>query len=129
MAKFPERVRELRLRDQLTIRDLAKVLSVDHTAVSKWENAINAAPQDMVIKLADYFGVSTDYLLGRTDDPRPFPVEDTRSIDERWGDPKNALLFTLYNEIKGMTTAQKEELLRFIDYLKVKKKRGLAGVE
>lgn len=120
MANFSERVKELRLQKKLTIRDLAREISIDHTAISKWENAINTAPQDMVLKLAEYFNVSTDYLLGRTDDPRPFPVEDTRSIDEKWNDPKNEFLYAMYGEVQDLTDEQKEEILNFVDYLKSK---------
>ncbi len=37
------------------------------TSVSNWELGIREAPYEILVKMADYFGVSVDYLLGRTD--------------------------------------------------------------
>ena len=62
------RIKELRTAHGLTQVDFAKKLSVSKQAVSNWENNNIQPSIDMLIKIADYFGVTTDYLLGRTND-------------------------------------------------------------
>ena len=44
---------------------------MDPTVYRRYEKGVRSVPVDVVIKLADYYKVSTDYLLGRTDDPTP----------------------------------------------------------
>lgn len=46
-------------------RSLAKELDVTHSAVQKWENGENSPDSNNLTKMADLFGVSTDWLLGR----------------------------------------------------------------
>lgn len=60
-----ENIKELRLERGLSQVDVAKRLCVSKQCVSNWEND-NVLPSiEMLVKLADLFGVSTDYLLGR----------------------------------------------------------------
>lgn len=62
------RIKELRTSHNLTQVEFAKALAVSKQAVSNWENNNIQPSVDMLIKIADYFGVSTDYLLGRSND-------------------------------------------------------------
>lgn len=48
--------------------DLAKVLFVNQTAVSQWERGVTTPSSQLLIKLADLYGVTTDYLLGKEPD-------------------------------------------------------------
>jgi transcriptional regulator with XRE-family HTH domain len=66
---FGERLKKLRNDKQLTGEELGKILNVTKVAVSNWESGNRTPDADMLIKLADFFDVSLDYLLGRTDDP------------------------------------------------------------
>ena len=59
-----ERIKELRLANGLTQVELAKDLNVTKQCVSNWENNNIQPSVDMLIKLAKYFSVSCDYLLG-----------------------------------------------------------------
>lgn len=63
---FAKRLKELRTEKNLTQAALAAVLNVDRTAVIKWENGERETSFAMLIKIADYFDVTLDYLLGRT---------------------------------------------------------------
>ena len=63
-----KRLKELRKQRNLTQKDLAKILGVYPQSVGYYENNINKPDPDMLIKIADYFQVSVDYLLGREDD-------------------------------------------------------------
>ena len=62
-----ERIRELREATGLTQVELARKLSVTKQSVSNWENNNIQPSVEMVMALADFFGVSVDYLLGRSD--------------------------------------------------------------
>jgi len=59
-------IRELRTSRGLSQVELAKKLSVTKQTVSNWENDNIQPSIDMLERLADFFNVSTDYLLGRT---------------------------------------------------------------
>ena len=58
----------LQTRDVSSYR-LTKDTGLDNGLISKWKNNKSLPSADMLIKLADYFDVSVDYLLGRTDKP------------------------------------------------------------
>lgn len=64
---FAEKIKELRSERKLTSNELAKFLEVSGSIVLKWEKAQRSATIDNLSKVADFFGVSTDYLLGRED--------------------------------------------------------------
>jgi transcriptional regulator with XRE-family HTH domain len=59
-----KRLKELRAIKDITQADLARLLGVTQQAVAKWENKKAEPDNNTLIKLADYFHVSTDYLLG-----------------------------------------------------------------
>lgn len=61
------RIKELRLSHGLNQVELAKKLSVRKQTVSNWENNNIQPSIDMLVKIADCFSVTTDYLLGRDD--------------------------------------------------------------
>ncbi len=63
------RIRDLREDNDLKQSDLAKHLKCTQVCYSYYENGQRDIPTDVLIRLADYYGVSTDYLLGRTDNP------------------------------------------------------------
>ncbi|MDR3293960.1 MAG: helix-turn-helix domain-containing protein [Clostridiales bacterium] len=56
---------ELRTEKKLTQEELASHIGVTSRAVSYWENEINEPKATYIVKLADFFDVSADYLLGR----------------------------------------------------------------
>ena len=62
-----ENIRKLRVARGLSQVEFAKMMCVTKQCVSNWEND-NVVPSiDMLCKIADFFGVSTDYLLGRVE--------------------------------------------------------------
>nr|DAI26751.1 MAG TPA: Repressor protein CI [Caudoviricetes sp.] len=73
---FSRNLKELRKQKGVTQQQLADILCVDKTSISKWENGSNYPNQNIQVMIADYFGVSVDYLLGR-DTPT------TKSIDDK----------------------------------------------
>lgn len=75
-CKIAEKLTELRLKKGVTQEDVAQSLSVSNKTVSKWENASSMPDIPMLVKLAGYYGVTTDALLGLTDD-RPGDTKET----------------------------------------------------
>lgn len=67
MLALNENIKKLRMVQGLNQVEFAKILCVTKQCVSNWEND-NVVPSiDMLCKIADFFGVSTDYLLGRSE--------------------------------------------------------------
>lgn len=67
------RIRDLREDKDLKQQDLADYLQCTQTCYSRYELGTRDIPTEVLCKLADFYHTSTDYLLGRTDDPAPYP--------------------------------------------------------
>ncbi len=65
-----EKIKTLRLAGNYSQVDIAEKLSVTKQTISNWENNNIQPSVDMLVKIADLFGVTTDYLLGRDTAPR-----------------------------------------------------------
>lgn len=68
MEIFAQRLKELRKEHRRTSKELSEYLGVSQRAYLYYESATNYPDVAGLIKLADFFGVSTDYLLGRTEE-------------------------------------------------------------
>ena len=62
-------LKQLREEKGLVQKELAAVLHVSNGTVSNYENGVHSPNLDILCKIADYYGVSVDYLLGRADFP------------------------------------------------------------
>lgn len=69
-----QRIRDLREDRDLYQKDLAGYLKCTQVCYSLYEMGKRDIPTDVLIKLADFYQTSTDYLLGRTDEKKPYPV-------------------------------------------------------
>lgn len=63
------RLRDLRIDRDLNQTKVANILNMSQSGYSKYETGENNIPTDVLTKLADFYHVSTDYLLGRVDNP------------------------------------------------------------
>ena len=61
---FPKRLKELRLNAGLTQKDLAKAIDVGRTTISEYESGKIVPKQEGLLKIANHFNVSVDYLTG-----------------------------------------------------------------
>lgn len=75
------RFRELRKTKGLSQRGLAERLNVSQTAVSQWETGRSYPDVPTMFEFADLFGVSLDYLLGRTEHPLSIIPKETPYIE------------------------------------------------
>lgn len=67
---YYRRIRELREDCDLTQRQVAERLGMPQPQYCRYEQGYRDIPTDVLLALADLYQTSTDYLLGRTDDPR-----------------------------------------------------------
>ncbi len=65
------RIRDLREDRDLKQRELAEYLNCSQQVYSNYELGQRDIPSDTLIRLSRFYGVSVDYILGLTDDPRP----------------------------------------------------------
>lgn len=61
------RIRDLREDRDLTQKQVAQMLGMSQTGYSKYETGENDIPTQVLIRLADFYSTTTDYILGRTD--------------------------------------------------------------
>ena len=66
------RLKELREDKDIIQSEIAKVLGITQTGYSKYEVETNDIPTDVLKKLARYYNTSIDYLLGLTDERKPY---------------------------------------------------------
>ncbi|MDE5602277.1 MAG: helix-turn-helix domain-containing protein [Clostridia bacterium] len=67
-ATYVERIKQLRVEDGLSQAQLAKAVGISQSAIAVWELGARTPSADAIIKLAEYFGVTADYILGLSDD-------------------------------------------------------------
>ena len=67
MSVFYKRLKELRIKENLSQGKLAKNAGLTQPAINHWEQGKYTPNANAIITLANYFGVTTDYLLGESD--------------------------------------------------------------
>ncbi len=72
---YLKRVYDLREDSDLTQKEIAEYLGIHPNVYRRYEKGVREFPLELIVKLADYYHVSTDYLLGRTDRPEPYPAK------------------------------------------------------
>ena len=72
------RIKDLREDADITQKQLADFLNIKQNTYSQYENELRQLPLDTLIKLAQYFNTSTDYILGLTNEKRPYPRNHIR---------------------------------------------------
>jgi len=62
-----ERIRQLRLESKLTARKFGSIFNVSESTISLYESGKRTPNKDLILNISNYFNVSTDYLLGKSD--------------------------------------------------------------
>lgn len=102
---FGEILKSLREDKDLKQEDIAKLMNVDRSTVGKWESSPSKPDYEKLIKLADYFNVSLDYLLGRTnikeksDQITNVLKNDKKEIPAQFTTPEEAMKFILEQNV------------------------------
>ena len=66
------KIKELREEGDITQSTIAEYLHIKQNTYSQYENGVRQIPIDLLVELAQYYGTSVDYLLGLTDEKRPY---------------------------------------------------------
>lgn len=105
-------IKSLRLEKNLSQQTVANYLGITQQAYANYERGVREPDHETLTKLADFFEVSIDYLLGRTDDRYQKPGEENIKFDE--------FTYAMYNESKELTEEDKQALLGMARLLKSK---------
>lgn len=116
------RLRMLRKQIRFTAEELGQVLGVSGQQVLRYETGQSDTTTEMLVKIANFFDVSTDYLLDRTDNPRPY---EKRNAVLTWRVDTTGLLKTFEPEFigrvvrgLGVATRADQEEIRVSELLK-----------
>lgn len=101
------RIRELRKQKGVSQKELSIELSLSQPTVCAWEKGVKEPSSKSALKLADYFGVSMDYLLGRSDNIAPQKEQPIIDKDDE-------LRMRIINRVKVLSDPA---LIRTWDYL------------
>ncbi len=77
------RLKDIREDRDITQQEIAEYLHVKQNTYSQYESGKRQLPVDIVIALAQYYGVTTDYLLGVSDIPNPYRVKQKQKDSRR----------------------------------------------
>ena len=73
-----KRIKDLREDNDLTQKQLSKILNISQVAYSYYELSKRSIPLELLSRLADYYNTSIDYLLYRTDETIPYPKKSIK---------------------------------------------------
>lgn len=115
---FKERLKNLRMGKDVSQGELGKMLGVGSTTITAYEKGIiEYPPLDKMMKLADYFGVSIDYLAGRTDARNTLQLGNVCDVSDdlkyALDDITNGNALVYYRK-KLLTPAEKDLLITII---------------
>ena len=103
------RLKELRDEKKLSQEEVAKAIGTSQTNIGRWEKGLNEPSSGFVIKLANYFEVSIDYLLGREDDFGNVVVSENNEIT-----PEEKELLTLFRSLPNIRRKTIMDSIRFM---------------
>lgn len=113
MCKIGATIAELRKEKKVGQKEVAALLSMSVPTISNYEKNVHAPDLPTLCKLADYYQVTTDYILGRTNYRcTPEVLDDYLTSD-----------YTVNNIVNTLLTLNpdaREEVIHFVDYIKNK---------
>lgn len=124
MSFFSTQLKELREQKNLSMAQLALKIGVSDAAICKWENALAEPKISYIYALADFFEVSTDYLLGLEDDigKKKYSVPVKKDVEIS---PNGKELLDIFNKLEPMYQAQILEYARYTaDRRGIKRKKA-----
>ena len=104
------RLAKLRKKSGLSQQQFAKMIGVAQNTLSYWEQGTYDVDTESLQKIADYFGVSVDYILCR----------DSTSVTQKVSDED--IMFALFEGDKDITPEMYEEVKQFAKFVKERKK-------
>lgn len=118
-----ERLVKLRLEKKLTQDELAHILGISRSALSLYETNKRQPDFQMLCRLADFFGVSLDYLLGRTDERQGITDKKYKTANAANAILRDPDIQKALAELDHITPEEKESLLTHLYGIKSKRQR------
>ncbi|WP_312908966.1 helix-turn-helix domain-containing protein [Tissierella praeacuta] len=126
---FSKIFKELREEKNITQKDLAKQLNVTDRLIRYYETGERMPPADILGKIADFFDVSVDYLLGRTTTKKTMPSTENSCflpVMEKLRDYNiTNKAFININDIKNLSPQNQARIADYIEILKLLENRDL----
>ena len=72
------RIKDLRIDHDLSQEEIARAIGITQRKYSYLETGVQAWPDELLVKLAEFYHTSVDYMLELTDEPRPYPRKKQR---------------------------------------------------
>lgn len=110
ISEFYKRLRDLCEERSMTVNELVKILDLSSGSPTAWKNG--TLPRNAtLVKIADYFGVTTDYLLGKESKKAPTDNGE-RSVSD------DDIKFALFGGDSEITDEMYDEVKRFAEFVK-----------
>ena len=108
---FAENLKTLRKSKGLTQVQFAEIFNISSGTIAMWETNKRVPDTSMLIKIAEFFNVTVDYLLGKTvneNKPSPVPVQN----ESRFGPETQKVINELLAKLRAMPDTKQEEAAR-----------------
>jgi transcriptional regulator with XRE-family HTH domain len=102
-----KRLRELRLEKGLNQIDVANILGIERSTYGKYETGDSSPDYEKLLKLADFYNVSTDYILGKTNIKDPIETIAAHHDGDEWTEEELAEI-EKFKEFVRMKRQQKK---------------------
>ena len=110
--EFGERFYRLRIEREVYQKELAAYLHVSVGTISNYENGVHFPDLNALCKIADYFQVSVDYLLGRTEYAAPIEELNRKFVSQY-------TCSGVMNTILELSQESREDLIKYLNMLKL----------
>lgn len=116
--KFSSRLKELREEKGMSQRELARALRFASSTLAMWESDARMPDAATLDKLSNYFGVTVDYLLGRTDRRQTPPADPIDAeFEALMNDPEARVIL---RATKGLPRHAKKSVIDYIEFMRRK---------
>ncbi|ARD55583.1 helix-turn-helix domain-containing protein [Bacillus safensis] len=115
--KLGERIKQLREKNDWSLRELESRVNINYSVLSRIESGKRPVTDSELLKFADIFDVSIDYLVGRSDNP-DFKILDDNKIES---DPDLQIAF---NAASDFSEEARKQTIDFINYIREKEKKS-----
>lgn len=112
------RIAELRKKANITQEKFSSIIGVGRSTLAMYETNKSEPDFTVLQKIADYFDVSTDYLLGREEKSPPAQQENLNIPDAL-----KPYQFAFYEGIDGLSEESIKDILKYVDYVKSKENK------
>ena len=109
--RYGDILKKLRNEKGLSQKELTDRLQINRSTYARYETSSTQPDFDTLKKIADYYEVTTDYLLGHSNNPKSTYNDEIEAIRN------DASLSVMFDNWKGMSEEERERALEFVNFL------------